>query len=99
MNTYFLSNNFLKCVKNNLYIDYFVKKITEIFLKNYLVLTPMFFGEKYLIEIFTKKFTNTLLFNFFNIFKYKNYSNSYFFSNILTLFFYFLFICNLFYLF
>ena len=79
MHTYFFTENFLKCVKSNLYVDYFIKKITELFIKNYLVLTSMFFGEKYLIEFFTKKFTNTLLFNFFYLFNIKNYSTSYFF--------------------
>jgi hypothetical protein len=61
MYLYFLTYKFNVLLKNNLFVDFILKKIVEILVKNYLVLTPMFFGEKYMIEFFTKKTTNFLL--------------------------------------
>jgi hypothetical protein len=57
---YFLTYKFNVLIKNNLFVDFIIKKSIEIIVKNYLVLTPMFFGEKYMIEFFTKKTTNFL---------------------------------------
>lgn len=45
-----------------MYIDYFIKKISEIFLKNFLVLGALFFSEKFLIEHFSKKIFNNWVF-------------------------------------
>jgi hypothetical protein len=47
--------NFFRFVQTGLYVDFFIKKIIELFVKNYLVLTAQFFGEKYMIEFLTKK--------------------------------------------
>jgi hypothetical protein len=46
---------FFRFIQTGLFIDFFLKKLIEIFVKNYLVLTAQFFGEKYVIEIITKK--------------------------------------------
>jgi hypothetical protein len=58
---------FFRFVQTGLYLDFFFKKIIEIFVKNYLVLTAQFFGEKYVIEYFTKKII-VLLFVFLDYF-------------------------------
>jgi hypothetical protein len=46
---------FFRFIQTGLYLDYFFKKLIEIFVKNYLVLSAQFFGEKYIIEFLTKK--------------------------------------------
>lgn len=51
-------------VQSGLYLDFFIKKCGEVFLKNFMVLTPQFFGEKYFIEVLTKKIIESFLTNF-----------------------------------
>ena len=73
---------YIMFIQSGLYVDFFIKKLGEVFLKNFMVLTPLFFGEKYLIEVLTKKiienfvtkfnkflgFSSLTFFNFFYIF-------------------------------
>ena len=79
---YFFKKNFILFLQSGLYMDFFFKKISEIFVKNIFIYSSMFFGEKYFIEILTKKIIDNLIFlnnkkmylfsqnykNFFNIF-------------------------------
>lgn len=51
-------------IQSGLYFDFLIKKIGEIFVKNFMVLTPLFFGEKYLIEVLTKKIIENFLTRF-----------------------------------
>ena len=51
-------------IQSGLYFDFFIKKIGEVFIKNFMVLTPLFFGEKYLIEVLTKKIVENFLTRF-----------------------------------
>lgn len=50
-----ISFKFLRFIQTGLYIDFFFKKIIEIFVRNSLIYSSLFFGEKYMIEFFTKK--------------------------------------------
>jgi len=45
------------------YIDFFFKKIIEVFIRNFFIYTALFFGEKYMIEQLTKKTLDNLVFN------------------------------------
>lgn len=54
---------FFRFIQTGLYLDYFFKKVIEIVLKNYIVLTAQFFGEKYIIEFLTKKVIDSWFFN------------------------------------
>ena len=67
-------------VQSGLYFDFFFKKLGEVFLKNVMVLTPQFFGEKYMIEVLTKKIIeNTIfIFNKFVCFTSLSYFNFFF---------------------
>jgi lipid-A-disaccharide synthase-like uncharacterized protein len=38
-----------------MYLDYIVKKLAEIFVKNVLIFGAIFFGEKFIIEFVSKK--------------------------------------------
>ena len=46
---------FFKFIQNGFYLDFFIKKLAEIFVRNYFIYTAQFFGEKYIIEFLTKK--------------------------------------------
>jgi hypothetical protein len=51
-------------IQSGLYLDFFIKKCGEVFLKNFMVLTPQFFGEKYFIEVLTRRTIERFLTNF-----------------------------------
>jgi len=42
-------------VKSGFYFDFFFKKLLEVLIRNFLVYSALFFGEKFLIEVLTKK--------------------------------------------
>jgi len=41
--------------KSGFYFDFFLKKSLEVLIRNFLVYSSLFFGEKFLIEVLTKK--------------------------------------------
>ena len=41
--------------KSGFYFDFFLKKLLEVLIRNFLIYSALFFGEKFLIEILTKK--------------------------------------------
>jgi len=55
---------YIMFLQSGLYFDFFIKKVGETFIKNFMVLTPLFFGEKYLIEVLTKKIVENFLIRF-----------------------------------
>ncbi len=55
---------FFRFIQSGLYIDFILKNFIEIFLKNFLVYSSIFFGEKFLIEFLTKKIIDNIIFNF-----------------------------------
>lgn len=83
LNNFFFNFKFYRCVQSGFYIDYFIKKIIEILVKNYLIYSAIFFGEKFIIEFVTKKTID----NFINLnnkkFFEKNFFYSTFFSQII----------------
>jgi hypothetical protein len=46
-----------------MYIDFIFKQILEYFIRNILVYTSLFFGEKYIIEYLTKKTIDSFVFS------------------------------------
>ena len=74
-------------IQSGLYIDFFLKKLSEVFLKNFMVLTPQFLGEKYLIEVLTKKIIEKFLFSLNKFIGFTSLS----FFNFFFIFFIFLF--------
>ena len=76
----FLQYKFLNFFKGGLYFDYYIKKIVEIFVKNILIFSSIFFGEKFLIEFLTKKSIDNIIFllhkfNFGSFFSYYGLGN------------------------
>jgi hypothetical protein len=49
-------------IQSGFYVDFFFKKLGEIFIRNFLIYTSNYFGEKYFIEILTKKIIDNFIF-------------------------------------
>ncbi len=62
LNFYFFNWTFFKFCQNGLYFDYFIKKSLEILVKNVFIYSAIFFGEKFIIEYFTKKVIESYIF-------------------------------------
>lgn len=88
--------NFFRFVQTGLYVDFFIKKIIELFVKNYLVLTAQFFGEKYMIEFLTKKIIDSWFFNNNKLFGFFEFTSSTFFVQFISFLFLFLSVIVLF---
>ena len=59
----FFSPRFILLIQSGFYLDFFFKKFCEVFIKNIYIYTALFFGEKYFIEILTKKVIDSFVFN------------------------------------
>ena len=93
----FLNFKFLNFFKSGFYIDYFIKKCVEIFIKNILIFSSLFFGEKFFIEFLTKKTIDNLILNL-NKTKFSSFFINYFFFFIVFFFFYSIFFLEIFFL-
>lgn len=89
------SFNFLRFVQSGLYIDFFFKKIIEIFVRNFLIYASIFFGEKYMIEVLTKKIIDSTIFSVNKKFSLMDLFYSYYFIQLVGLFIYFITLINL----
>jgi hypothetical protein len=56
-------NRIVGKAQSGFYIDFFFKKIIEIFIRNIFIYASLFFGEKYMIEYITKKTIDAFIFN------------------------------------
>ena len=87
---------FYRFSQNGMYIDFFMKKLVEIFVRNIFVYTSIFFGEKYIIEYYTKKIIEQYVFTMIQKFNFFIFYYFYFFIYNLFIFFFFFSIFNLF---
>ena len=60
--SYLFKYRFVIFVQSGLYMDFFIKKLGEVFVKNFLVYTSNYFGEKYFIEVLTRKLIDNTIF-------------------------------------
>jgi len=88
--------NFVRFVQSGLYVDFLLKKIVEIFVRNFLIYSAIFFGEKYIIEILTKKIIDNTIFSLNKNLSLLDLLYSYYFIQLVGLFIYFLTLLNLF---
>lgn len=63
LNFFIYTNRFLKFIQSGCYLDFFFKKIIEVLLRNFFIYTSQFFGEKYFIEVLTKKIIDKAVFS------------------------------------
>lgn len=85
---------FLIRAKSGFYFDFFLKKLLEVFVRNFFVYTSLFFGEKFLIEVLTKKVVNYFLINSNKIIGWSMLNQKLFFIQFLIVMFYILFALN-----
>lgn len=79
-------------MQSGFYFDFFLKKVGEIFLKNVFIYSALFFGEKYIIEVLTKKIIdNYIFFNNSNLYL-SSLSHYNFFNITIFIIFYFVFV-------
>lgn len=48
--------------QSGFYIDFFLKKFAEVFIRNIFIYSSLFFGEKYMIEYLTKKIVDNFIY-------------------------------------
>lgn len=56
LNSFFFSFDFHRFCQSGFYVDFFLKKFGEVFVRNIFIYGAQFFGEKYMIEYLTKRF-------------------------------------------
>lgn len=99
LGSFIFTQSFTNFLQSSFYFDYIIKKLSEIFVKNYLVYTSLFFGEKFVIELLSKKLVDNIIFFLNN----KDYTGYYYYNNfflqLAVVLFYFLFFLELFYFF
>jgi hypothetical protein len=90
-----LTFRFFRFIQSGLYVDFFLKKLCEVFVRNIFIYSAQFFGEKYIIEYLTKKIIDSSLFNINRFFGVSELFYSYYFIQLLSILFYFLTLINL----
>lgn len=83
--------NFLRFSQSGMFIDFIVKQFTEYLVRNWLIYTALFFGEKYVIEYLTKKTIDSYVFNSNRLFLVYNLSYQVFMKMTVSFIFYFIF--------
>lgn len=92
---FFLKFTYFRFFQAGFYFDFFFKKLSELFVRNIFIYTSQFFGEKYMIEFFTKKIITNYIYNFINNFNLNNLFFVTFLYQILIFLFYILSIFNI----
>lgn len=82
---------FFRFVQSGFYIDFIIKKISEMFIRNVFIYSSIFFGEKFMIEYLTKKTIDSFIFNS-NKFNLLNLIESKYFLQIITIVLYLFFV-------
>ena len=95
---YLFNYNFIIFIQSGLYLDFFLKKLGEVFVKNFLVYTANFFGEKYFIEVLTKKLIDNFIYKQNKLFGFTTLEFSNFFYILVLLVLYILTFVNIFYI-
>lgn len=85
-------------IQSGFYVDFFFKKLGEIFIRNFLIYTSNYFGEKYFIEILTKKIIDNFIFKNNKLFGWTSLQFFNFFYVITLLVFYIILVVNLLYI-
>lgn len=82
--------------QSGFYIDFFLKKLADIFVRNVFIFSSLFFGEKYMIERITRKVFDFFLFNSNKKIGFTTINFRLYIYILLTIIFYLFFIFNLF---
>ena len=86
MCSFFFSSVLFKAGQSGAYFDYFLKKLSEIFLRNVFVCMSQFFAEKYIIEYLSKKLIESFVYYMLKGMSKRSLSyDSFFFLLVVTL--------------
>lgn len=96
--SYIFKYKFVILIQSGLYIDFFCKKLGEVFIRNFLIYTSNYFGEKYFIEVLTKKIIDNFIFKNNRLFGITRLQFFNFFYITVLLVFYIIFIMNIIYI-
>lgn len=89
MYNFFITFKFHRFCQSGCYFDFFYKKFSEVFIRNVFVYASQFLGEKYMIEVLTKKIVDKGIFFVNRYIGWNNLKYFNFFFNLLVIFFYF----------
>ncbi len=81
--------------QSGFFIDFIFKKCVDSFIRNVFVFGAMFFGEKYVIEVITKKTVDSFVFASNKFFGIEKLDYSTFFIYTLSILFYILVVINI----
>lgn len=84
LSTFFFTQKFYSFAQCGGYYDYIYKKLSESFVRNFLIYSAQFFGEKYVIEYLTKIFFQKIIINTSKLVNYSNYYYYVYFYNIIV---------------
>ena len=85
---FFITFKFHRFCQSGCYFDFFYKKFSEVFIRNIFIYSSQFFGEKYMIEVLTKKIIDQTVFKFNKYIGWNNLKYFNFFFNFLIILFY-----------
>jgi len=88
LDIFFIKFSFHRFCQSGCYFDFFYKKISEVFVRNFFIYSAQFLGEKYMIEYLTKNIFNKSIFFLNKVLGSNNLQYFDFFYNILTNLFY-----------
>jgi len=92
---FFLTFKFHRFCQSGCYFDFFYKKVADVFVRNVFVYAAQFLGEKYMIEVLTKKVIDKSIFVVNKYVGWNNLKYFNFFYQFLSIFFYSIIIINL----
>jgi hypothetical protein len=81
--------------QSGFYVDFFLKKLVDLFIRNVFVFSALFFGEKYIIERLTRKVVDLFLFKSNKFLGFTSLNYKFFIYIFLTILFYTLIFINL----
>ena len=90
---------FFRFVNSGLYFDFFLKKFSEIFVRNFFIYSALFFGEKFFIEVLTKKVIDNYIYLVNSKLSNLKLNYDFFFFQIVLIIFYVIFFFNAFFFF
>ena len=93
------TNRWFGKAQSGFYIDFFLKKLSDIYIRNIFIFSAIFFGEKYMIEKITRKIVESILFKSNKHFGFTTINYKLFICLFLTLLFYMLTFLNIFLIF
>ena len=71
-------------MQSGMYLDYIVKKLTEMFVRNVFIYSSVFFGEKFIVEFISKKTIDNVTTYFNSSFINKQYDHSNLYHNLVV---------------